>query len=127
MFVFGDPNFHHKDWRTNSGGTDISGELLNNLTQIANFPVTSQTVTLSPALLELFLSLDASIYSTIASPLLANSDHVIVSVSIDFLSNSQLDTLFYGIAYDYSCADWEGLCDHLRDVSWEDIFKLSCC
>ena len=127
MFVFGDPNFHHKDWRTNSGGTDISGELLNNLTQIANFLVTSQTVTLSPALLELFLSLDASIYSTIASPLLANSNHVIVSVSIDFLSNSQLDTLFYGIAYDYSCADWEGLCDHLRDVSWEDIFKLSCC
>ena len=127
MFVFGDPNFHHKDWRTNSGRTDISGELLNNLTQIANFLVTSQTVTLSPALLELFLSLDASIYSTIASPLLANSDHVIVSVSIDFLSNSQLDTLFYGIAYDYSCADWEGLCDHLRDVSWEDIFKLSCC
>ena len=127
MFVFGDPNFHHKDWRTNSGGTDISGELLNNLTQIANFLVTSQTVTLSPALLDLFLSLDASIYSTIASPLLANSDHVIVSVSIDFLSNSQLDTLFYGIAYDYSCADWEGLCDHLRDVSWEDIFKLSCC
>ena len=127
MFVFGDPNFHHKDWRTNSGGTDISGELLNNLTQIANFLVTSQTVPLSPALLELFLSLDASIYSTIASPLLANSDHVIVSVSIDFLSNSQLDTLFYGIAYDYSCADWEGLCDHLRDVSWEDIFKLSCC
>ena len=127
MFVFGDPNFHHKDWRTNSGGTDISGELLNNLTQIANFLVTSQTVTLSPALLELFLSLDASIYSTIASPLLVNSDHVIVSVSIDFLSNSQLDTLFYGIAYDYSCADWEGLCDHLRDVSWEDIFKLSCC
>ena len=127
MFVFGDANFHHKDWRTNSGGTDISGELLNNLTQIANFLVTSQTVTLSPALLDLFLSLDASIYSTIASPLLANSDHVIVSVSIDFLSNSQLDTLFYGIAYDYSCADWEGLCDHLRDISWEDIFKLSCC
>ena len=29
------------------------------------------------------------------------------------------------IAYDYSCADWEGLYDHLRDVPWEDIFKLS--
>ena len=22
------------------------------------------------------------------------------------------------------CADWEGLPDHLRDVPWEDIFKL---
>ena len=29
------------------------------------------------------------------------------------------------MAYDYSCADWDGLCDHLRDVPWEDIFKLS--
>ena len=29
------------------------------------------------------------------------------------------------IAYDYSCADWDGLCNHLRDVPWEDIFKLS--
>ena len=29
------------------------------------------------------------------------------------------------MAYDYSCADWDGLRDHLRDVPWEDIFKLS--
>ena len=28
------------------------------------------------------------------------------------------------MAYDYSRADWDGLCDHLRDVPWEDIFKL---
>ena len=28
------------------------------------------------------------------------------------------------MAYDYSHADWDGLCDHLRDVAWEDIFKL---
>ena len=31
---------------------------------------------------------------------------------------------FYCIAYDYSCADWDILCDHLRDVPSEDIFKL---
>ena len=56
---------------------------------------------------------------------MGNSDHVVVSVSIDFLSNSQQDTPFHRIAYDYSRADWDGLCDHLRDVPWEDIFKLS--
>ena len=29
------------------------------------------------------------------------------------------------MASDYSCADyWDGLRDHLRHVSWEDIFKL---
>ena len=51
-----------------------------------------------------------------AFPPLGNSDHVVVSVSIDFPSNYQRDTLFHCIAYDYSCADWDGLCDHLRDV-----------
>ena len=34
-----------------------------------------------------------------------------------FPSYSQLDALFYGISYDYSCADWDELCDHLKDVS----------
>ena len=29
------------------------------------------------------------------------------------------------MAYDYSRADLDGLHDHLRDVPWEDIFKLS--
>ena len=58
-----------------------------------------------------------------ASPPLGNSDHV-VSVSIDFPTNSQQDAPFHRIAYDYSRADWDGLCDHLRDVPWEDIFKL---
>ena len=59
-----------------------------------------------------------------AFPPLGNSDHVVVSVSIDFLSNSQWDSPFHRIAYYYSRADWDGLCDHLRDVPWEDIFKL---
>ena len=28
------------------------------------------------------------------------------------------------MAYDHSPADWDGFQDHLRDVPWEDIFKL---
>ena len=28
------------------------------------------------------------------------------------------------IEWNYSKAGWDGLCDHLRDVPWEDIFKL---
>ena len=79
----------------------------------------------SPALLDLFISSDASICSTMAFPPLGNSDHVVVSVSIDFPTNSQQDAPFHCIAYDYSRADWDGLRDHLRDVPWEDIFKLS--
>ena len=58
-------------------------------------------------------------------PPLENSDHVVVSVSIDFPINSKQDTPFHCVAYDYSHVDWDGLCDHLRDVPREDIFKLS--
>ena len=35
-----------------------------------------------------------------------------------------MGTPFHRIPYDYSRADWDGLCNHLRDVQLEDIFKL---
>ena len=132
VFVFGDFSVHHKDWLTYSGGTDRPGELCynfsisNDLTQIVNFPTRIPDCdSHSPVLLDLFISSDASICSTMAFPPLGNSDHVVVSVSIDFPINSKQDTPFHCMAYDYSCADWDGLHDHLRDVPWEDIFKLS--
>ena len=75
--------------------------------------------------MDLSLSSDASICSTKAFPQLGNPDHVVVSVFIDFSSNSQQDVPLHYIAYNYSCADWVGFCDHLRDNPWEDIFKLS--
>ena len=77
----------------------------------------------SPALLDLFLSSDASICSTMASPPLGNFDHVVVSVSIDFPSNSKQNASFHRVAYDYSRADWDGHRDHLRDVPWENILS----
>ena len=77
-----------------------------------------------PALLDLFLASDASICSAMVFPPLGNSDHVVVSVFIDFPSNYQRDAPFHHIAYDYSHADWHGLRDHLRDVPSKNIFKL---
>ena len=59
----------------------------------------------SPALLGLFLSSDTSICSAMAFASLANSDHVVVSVSTDFPINSIWDAPFHRIAYDYSRAD----------------------
>ena len=70
----------------------------------------------SPALLDLFISSGAAICSLMAFPPLGNSEHVVVSVSIDFPSNSERDAPFHRIAYDYSCADCDGLRDHLKDV-----------
>ena len=85
----------------------------------------SLTVTHSPALLDLFISCDTSICSTMTLPPSVNSDHVAVSVSIDFPTNSKRDVPFLHVPYDYSCADWDSLCDHLRHVPLGDISKLS--
>ena len=100
VFIFGDFNIHHTDWLTYSGGADQPGELCynfsisNDLTQMVNFPTQiTDCNSYSPALLDFFL--DTSICSTMGSPPLRNSDHLVVSVSIDFPSNSQRDCLFH--------------------------------
>ena len=94
VFVSGNFNIHHKDWLTYSGGTDRPGELCYNFsissdfTQIVNFPTQIPDCdSHSPALLDLFISSDTSICSAIAFPPLGSSDHVVVSVSIDFPIN----------------------------------------
>ena len=84
--------------------------MINSLTQIPDCDSDG------PALLDLFLTSGTRICSTMTFPPLENSDHVVDSVSIDFPSNSQRDVPFYHIAYDYSRAEWDGLCDHLRYV-----------
>ena len=132
VFVFGDFNVNHKDLLTYSGGTDQSGErgynfsISNVLTQMVNIPTRIPDCDChSPALLHFFLSSDTTICFATDFPPLGNFDHVVVSVSIDFPSNSQQDAPFHRITYDYSHADWDGLRDHLTDVPWEDIFGLS--
>ena len=118
VFVFGDFNGQ-------PGELCYNFSISNDLTQMVNFPTQIPDCdSHNPALLDLFLISDVIICSTMAFPPFGNSDHVVVSVSIDFPSNSQEDAPFHCIAYDYSRADWDGLCDHLRDVSCEDIFKL---
>ena len=85
VFVFGDFNNHHKDWLTYSDGTDQPGELCynfsisNDFTQMVNFPIRIPVCdSHSPALLDLFIFSDASIFSTMAFPPLGNSDHIVV-------------------------------------------------
>ena len=132
MFVFGDFNIRHKGWVTYSGGTDRPGEFCYNFsisnapTQMVNCPdLFPDCDSYNPVLFNLFTSPDASICSTMAVPPLGNSDHVHVAVSIELLSNSKWDALFYCKACDHSFADWDGLCDHLGKVLWENIFKVS--
>ena len=72
----------------------------------------------NPALLDLFLSSDASIYNTM------NIRFSIRWLSLYWETLIRLLSQFHPIAHDYSRADWNGLHDHLRDVPWEDTSKL---
>ena len=67
----------------------------------------------SPALLDVFVSSNPSICSTVTFSSMGNSDHVAVSVFIDFVSISKQDVPYYSTAYDYSRANWDGLFDGL--------------
>ena len=115
------------DWLTYSGGTDRPGELCcnfsisNDLTEMVRFPTRTPDCDSHSPIFDLFLSSDARICSKIVFPLLGNPDHIVDSVSIDFLSNSKNDVPFHHIIYDHSPANWDRLQDYLRDVLWEDI------
>ena len=111
VFISGDFTIHHENWLIYSGGIDRHGELCcnfsisNDLTQMVNFPTQILDCgSHSPVLLHLFISSDAGTCSTMAFTPLRNSNHVVVSVSNDFPSNSKWDALFHHLTYDYSCA-----------------------
>ena len=63
VFVFGDFNFHHKDWLTYSGGTTRFGKLCynfsisNNLTWMVDFPTGSLIVILTVQIFWIYLFL----------------------------------------------------------------------
>ena len=57
--------------------------------------------------------------------LLRNCDHVIVSVSIGFPSNSKMECPFWLLNLWIFCADRDSLHDYLRDTRRGHVFKLS--
>ena len=92
------------------------------MTQMINFPTRIQDCdSQSPALLDLFLSSDPSICSTMVFPLLENSNPVVVSVSIDFYHIHNRITCFIPLLMTILLL----IClrDHLRDA-WNNMFNL---
>ena len=91
VFVFGDFDIHRKDWLTYSGGTDGPDELCynfsfwNDLTQMVDFPTwIPDWGSYSPALLDLFLASNTSVYSTMAFIPLGYSDHLLSQFPLTF-------------------------------------------
>ena len=99
----------------------------NDLTQIFKSP-TWITIFKSPdSLLGLLLSSDTSICSTVTFHQLGNADPVATQFQSLFNRslNSKWNAPFNYVACGYSCANYNGPCDHLREAPLEDMFKLS--
>ena len=98
VFVFGDFNVHHVEWLKYLRGTDEPGEysfnfsITHDLTQVVDFPTCiPDSDTHRLALLDLFLTSDPELCSVEGFAPLGNSDHVVVSVSVDFVVTSEKD------------------------------------
>ena len=112
VFVFCDFNVHHVEWLKHSCGTDQPGEysfnfsITHDITQIVDFPTCiPDSDTHRPALLDLFLTSRSWAMLCGAFAPLGNSDHVVVSVSVDFVAVSEKDVPYYHKAFDYGRAD----------------------
>ena len=87
----------------------------NDLTQMVNYPIQIPgCVSHSPDLLEFVLQW-----------LSLNWEIMIMLLSQCQTHNGM--HCFIAYAYGFSHADWDGLCGHLRDIPWEDIFKHNFC
>ena len=65
--------------------------------------------------LELFLSSDHPF---------CNSSRIVFSGPINFPLTSDGDPPFHRAVFDYSCTDWDGFCDHPRDVDQEILIWI---
>ena len=120
VVVFGNFNVHHRAYLTYSGRTDGPNKPFYNLTQMVNFFTRIPDCDTQSCSFELFFSYASMFYCGFH----CIGEFDVVSVSIEFLSNSKGDCPFHGTACEYFRADWDGLCNHLRNVLWDDIFKL---
>ena len=129
--VFGDFNIHHKEWLTNSSGTDRLGapcynfSISNDLTLIVNFPNwIPDCDSHSSVLLDLFLLL--MLIFIIQWISLHWKFWSCGCVSFHWLSiKLKTGHAIHCIAYHCSHADWDSLHNYLQVVTWEDIFKLN--
>ena len=94
---------------------------------MVNFPWLLNCDLCSPPLLGLFFPSGPSVCFTVAFASFRNSDHVVALVSTDFPSSSKMNAPVDLTAFDYSCANWNGLWKYLWNVPVVDIFLPAKC
>ena len=129
VFLIWDFDVHHKDWLSYSAGTDRTGSICYNCSQTTllrwlTFLFASQDLLLTVLLFWIYFFLLTLIFvlqwlSSIAKLWSC------CCLSFHWLSIIlRTDAPFHHIAYEYSRANWDSLCHHLRDVPSKDTLML---
>ena len=119
--VCGDFNAH--EWLCHSDTTDVAGlfcqefVMAQDLTQIVDFPTCNpDRDDHQPYLLDLFLCSNPDSCTVASHPPFGKSDHMVVSIDVQFVVKFTNEHPYHRIVYSYSKVDWDGSRDHLRDV-----------
>ena len=70
------------------------------------------------------LASDQSLDIAVAFSSLGDSEHVVVSLSMDFSVRSKIDDSSHRKAFDYSSTDWDSFHNPIRDGPRENLLKL---
>ena len=70
------------------------------------------------------LASDQSLDTAVAFSSLGDSEHVAVSLSMDFSVRSKIDDSSHRKAFDYSSTDWDSFHNPIRDGPRENLLKL---
>ena len=130
IMVCGNFNAHNTEWRCHSHTTDVAGlfrqefAMGQDLTKVVDFPTRiPDRDDHQPYLLDLFLCSNPDSCTVASHPLLGKSDHMVISVDVQFVFKSTNEHPYHRTVYSYRKADWDGFRGHLTGVSWLDIFK----
>jgi len=74
-----------------------------------------------PSLLDLYLISDPGSCKASREPPLGNSDHAVVSITLQLKSCQATDHPIHQTSYNYQLADWDSFHNFLRDASWPEI------
>ena len=129
MFVFEGFDVYHKDWLTYSSRTDRTGSICYNCSQTTllrwlTFLFASQDLVLTVLLFWIYFFLLTLIF---VLQWLSSFAKLWSCCCLSFHWLSIIlttDAPFHHIAYEYSRANWDSLCHHLRDVPSKDTLML---
>lgn len=124
LVILGDFNCPDINWQTLSGGSHCSSRLCDllfdhNLTQLVESPTHAKG-----NILDLIITNSEDLFSNVwVEDSNKYSDHFVVNFTIASFKLRKATTSKYSLVFDYTKADFEGMCSFLQDFDFSDFLQ----